>query len=217
MSHPTSRISYAGIGSRRTPALILRLITELASSLADRGYLLRSGHARGADQAFETGADTRAEVYLPWPRFEASAACTAGYVQLHPTPEATQMAAQHHPAWDRLGRGARSLHARNCHQILGRDLDDPASFVVCWTPDGATTNPRALHRRHRPGAPDCRSPPHPRLQPRAPRGPRTDPGVPRRRRLTGHVDRAWPHHPCRAMRPGPLNPERGDHRRHRVH
>ena len=52
-----------------------------------------------------------------------------------------QMAAAHHPAWERLGRGARSLHARNCHQILGRDLDDPVSFVVCWTPDGATTHP----------------------------------------------------------------------------
>lgn len=51
------------------------------------------------------------------------------------------MAAAHHPAWERLGRGARSLHARNCHQILGRDLNDPAAFVVCWTPDGATTDP----------------------------------------------------------------------------
>jgi hypothetical protein len=51
------------------------------------------------------------------------------------------MAAEHHPAWDRLGRGPRALHARNCHQILGRDLNDPASFVVCWTPDGATTQP----------------------------------------------------------------------------
>jgi hypothetical protein len=27
------------------------------------------------------------------------------------------------------------------HQILGRELDDPACFVVCWRPDGATTAP----------------------------------------------------------------------------
>jgi hypothetical protein len=51
------------------------------------------------------------------------------------------MAAAHHPAWERLSPGPRALHARNCHQILGRDLNDPVSFVVCWTPDGATTNP----------------------------------------------------------------------------
>ena len=133
--------SYAGIGSRRTPAPILGLFTQLASQLAERGYLLRSGHASGADQAFERGADRQAEVYLPWPKFEEAVQCAAGYVQRGPSPDAVTMAAVHHPAWERLGRGARSLHARNCHQILGRDLNDPASFVVCWTPDGATTDP----------------------------------------------------------------------------
>lgn len=133
--------TYAGIGSRRTPAPILQILTDLASRLAQSDYLLRSGHAPGADQAFERGAGTHAEVYLPWPTFEASVKCVAGYQQAYPSPQAVQMAAVHHPAWDRLGRGPRSLHARNCHQILGRDLDDPASFVVCWTPDGATTTP----------------------------------------------------------------------------
>ena len=133
--------AYAGIGSRRTPAPILGLCTELASRLAERGYLLRSGHAPGADQAFERGADLQAEVYLPWPKFEEGVGCAAGYLQRGPSPGAVTMAAAHHPAWERLGRGARSLHARNCHQILGRDLNDPAAFVVCWTPDGATTDP----------------------------------------------------------------------------
>jgi hypothetical protein len=133
--------AYAGIGSRRTPAPILQLLTALASQLAERGYLLRSGHAPGADQAFERGAGSQAEIYLSWATFESAVACAASYVQPRPSPEAVQMAAAHHPAWDRLGRGPRSLHARNCHQILRRDLDDPAVFVVCWTPDGATTHP----------------------------------------------------------------------------
>ena len=133
--------AYAGIGSRRTPEPVLQLLTALASQLARRGHVLRSGHAPGADQAFEHGAGARAEVYLPWPSFESSVRCAAGYVQPEPSSEAVQMAAAHHPAWERLGRGARSLHARNCHQILGRDLQDPVSFVVCWTPDGATTHP----------------------------------------------------------------------------
>ena len=133
--------AYAGIGSRRTPQPVLELLTALASQLAQRGHLLRSGHAPGADQAFEQGAGTQAEIYLPWASFEASVRCTAAYVQTEPSPAAMLMAAAHHPEWERLRRGARSLHARNCHQILGRDLDDPVSFVVCWTPDGATTHP----------------------------------------------------------------------------
>jgi hypothetical protein len=133
--------NYAGIGSRSTPTPVLRLFTQLASRLAARGYLLRSRHTPGADQAFEQGADSQAEIYLPWPQFEASVQCAAGYLQPKPSRGAVEMAAAHHPAWDRLGRGARSLHARNCHQILGRHLNDPASFVVCWTADGATTAP----------------------------------------------------------------------------
>lgn len=27
--------------------------------------------------------------------------------------------------------------ARNGHQVLGATLDQPVSFVLCWTPDGA--------------------------------------------------------------------------------
>jgi hypothetical protein len=134
-------LAYAGIGSRQTPPQMLELMAELARTLATRGYTLRSGHAPGADQAFEFGAHTRAEVYLPWPKFERTVRCEADYLRGAPSAEALQLAAQHHPAWDRLKPGARSLHARNCHQILGRDLDDPVSFVVCWTQDGATSNP----------------------------------------------------------------------------
>lgn len=47
------------------------------------------------------------------------------------------MAAGFHPAWSRLSSGVRHLHARNCHQVLGRDLNAPARFVVRWTPDGS--------------------------------------------------------------------------------
>ncbi len=133
--------AYAGIGSRQTPPQILDLMTALARKLAQTGYTLRSGHAPGADQAFERGAGQDAEIYLPWASFERAVCCSAGYTQPAPSPEALQLAGQHHPAWDRLKPAVRSLHARNCHQILGRDLSDPVAFVVCWTPDGATTSP----------------------------------------------------------------------------
>lgn len=90
--------TYAGIGSRRTPAPILHIFTGLASRLAQRGYVLRSGHAPGADQAFERDPQNLAEVYLPWATFEASVPPGVAYVQPFPSPEAVQMAAAHHPA-----------------------------------------------------------------------------------------------------------------------
>jgi hypothetical protein len=36
-----------------------------------------------------------------------------------------------HPAWSRLTRGVRALHARNCHQVLGADLaGEPGALCV---------------------------------------------------------------------------------------
>lgn len=135
---------YAGIGSRRTPTDVLDLMTQLATQLAQNGWVLRTGLATGADQAFHRGA-TKAgtpmavEVYLPWGGFEEHALCHGPeeVVFAEPSAEAHTMAARLHPSWPALGRGPRALHARNCHQILGGSLDRPARFVVCWTPDGS--------------------------------------------------------------------------------
>lgn len=133
--------AYAGIGSRRTPAAVLALMERVAERLAAQGWVLRTGLAQGADQAFHRGASRAGtvELYLPWPRFEAQALHHGPQelVQSQPSPAAYEMAARFHPAWQRLGRGPRSLHARNCHQILGVDLASPARFVLCWTPDGS--------------------------------------------------------------------------------
>lgn len=128
--------AYAGIGSRRTPDPTLELITRIAQRLRVEGWRLRSGHAPGADQAFEAGAGTDADVFLPWATFEQAAAHTGATLHTEAAPEAYEVAAQHHPGWEHLSRGARALHARNVHQILGPSLADPAKMVVCWTPDG---------------------------------------------------------------------------------
>jgi predicted Rossmann fold nucleotide-binding protein DprA/Smf involved in DNA uptake len=47
--------SYAGIGSRKTPWDICNTMVYLARALRRKGYTLRSGHAKGADQSFEMG------------------------------------------------------------------------------------------------------------------------------------------------------------------
>jgi hypothetical protein len=132
----TTTRCYAGIGSRRTPAPMLVVCEQIARALAQRGWRLRTGHAAGADQAFERGAGTLADVFLPWPAFE-QATPILGETHQQPVARAFDIAQEHHPNWAGLRRGGRALHARNTHQILGPTLDQPAAFAVCWTPDGS--------------------------------------------------------------------------------
>lgn len=138
-----TRPAYAGIGSRKTPAEIRELMGRAARALAQQGWVLRTGLAPGADQAFYLGARELGpvELYLPWPGFEHPARDADRELNTvvldRATPPAREMARAHHPAWDKLREGARRLHARNCHQILGPDLASAARMVVCWTPDGS--------------------------------------------------------------------------------
>jgi hypothetical protein len=125
---------YAGVGSRRTPPDVLGLMTRLATRLAALGFVLRSGGAEGADSAFEAGAGEAAQVFLPWPGFNGRRSYFC-----QPSAEALVMAGLLHPAWAHLSQGAQKLHARNCHQVLGPELQSPVLFVLCWTPDGAQT------------------------------------------------------------------------------
>lgn len=127
--------AYAGIGSRQTPDEICAVMTRTAARLSARGLVLRSGGAQGADQAFERGVPTdgKMEIFLPWrSSTHASTLC-------HPPPKSFEIAQAFHPAWDRLSAAARKLMARNCQQVLGRNLDDPSKFVLCWTRDGGPT------------------------------------------------------------------------------
>lgn len=125
--------TYAGIGARRAPDDMLALAQMVAERLDEKGWTLRSGHAPGMDQAFETGAGRNAEVYLPWPSFEHSEPLEADTIIDRPTSAAMNIAGRYHPHWERCSRGARALHGRNVHQILGRDCNAPCRFVICWT------------------------------------------------------------------------------------
>jgi hypothetical protein len=124
---------YAGIGSRETPPEILLRMTKGAAWLSSKGYTLRSGGAPGADSAFEAGAESK-EIYLPWRGFNGNPSPLYTI-----TPEALKIAAEHHPAWDHCSSAAQKLHARNVHQILGKDLKTPVHFVLAWTKDGGAT------------------------------------------------------------------------------
>jgi hypothetical protein len=124
---------YAGIGSRETPANILEAMRYFAAEAAHLGWTLRSGGADGADSAFEFGAGTQKEIWVPWYNYNgrrSTHVCTRAAIEL---------AEQFHPAWDRCSQGARKLHGRNMHILLGENFKSPVDFVLCWTKDGGPT------------------------------------------------------------------------------
>jgi len=140
------QLIYTGVGSRKTPTDTLYLMKIIARDLAQRGWLLRSGAADGADDAFESGhlqasfnyrIPLKTEIYLPWRLFNGHTS--------ELTPEdlgedcynmAEKMVSTIHPAWEALSQGARKLHTRNCWQVLGRDLGQPSNLLICWTENG---------------------------------------------------------------------------------
>lgn len=134
---------YTGVGSRSTPSDMLEIIADLGLRLDRRGFKLRSGHAVGADRAFESKiALTGCEIYLAdnkelipddpsyvypceisddlWEQAESIAK------SIHPNWNAPAMT-----NWNNLGQ---RLHTRNIFQVLGLDLDTPSKFLVCWAP-----------------------------------------------------------------------------------
>lgn len=125
---------YAGIGSRDTPINILSLFTQVGKFLANKGYILRSGHAKGADLAFEYGCDMangNKEIYIPWSGFGGSDSKLVVSDK-----RAFEIAEQFHPNWNALKQGGQKLQARNSHQVLGSDLETLSKFIICWTKNG---------------------------------------------------------------------------------
>lgn len=128
---------YAGVGSRKTPIDIQGMMTGFAELAASLQWTLRSGHAEGADQAFEDGVPNKEpykkEIYLPWGGFNGSDSIFS-----HPSDLAIEMAQKllGEAHWENLSAGGQKLHARNIHQVLGKTLNDPVKFLICWTPDG---------------------------------------------------------------------------------
>lgn len=126
--------AYAGIGSRRTPPDVLILMSNIARDLGDLGWTLRSGHAQGADQAFEAGARKK-EIFLPW-RANKYNSLPEGHIVAACQPRMVQIAARHHPNWAACSEEARKRHTRNVCQVLGEHGNKPSHMVICWTEGG---------------------------------------------------------------------------------
>lgn len=145
MKYNITMKAYAGIGSRETPSDIQLIMSQAAMKLAQLGWILRSGGAEGADTAFAQGLINYntlckyQEIYLPWNNFEGLHEDESKGIYLLNNPMAKTIAKQFHPAYEKLGRNGRKLIGRNGYQVLGKELNDPVKFILCWTPDGAIT------------------------------------------------------------------------------
>lgn len=124
---------YAGIGSRETPIEILDEMANIAKHLESKGYILRSGGAEGADQAFSSVVKN-AQIWIPWASFYQNKHHDVRIISNNDV-EAFDSVHKFHPNSKKLSQGGVRLMARNYRQIVGLN-EDNSKFVVCWTKDG---------------------------------------------------------------------------------
>lgn len=138
------QLIYTGIGSRQTPESHLHAMQNIGAALAQRGWLLRSGHAPGADQAFEIGClsrDGKKEIFLPWDGFENAPHNDPDYITPNFSANVMQLASEIHPAWNKCNPWVKKLHARNINQVIGPNDHTPvlSDLVICATKNASGT------------------------------------------------------------------------------
>ena len=153
---------YAGIGSRSTPGNVCDVMTKIAWKLSDKGWVLRSGGARGADDAFYRGCvyseqwacppavtPPKPEIYMPTTETSTIGAGMYGYIPVF-VEENLEMI---HRAWKICAfdlaltafRGCKfkgiegltfsqKCHIRNVFQVMGLDLDTLVKGLICYAP-----------------------------------------------------------------------------------
>ncbi len=154
---------YTGVGSRETPRDICQLMMHVATWLATKGWILRSGHAQGADRAFELGAGEASVIYLPWPNFGVTrykedpgmALLGKGVVgkrQELLTNFDELLRLKIHPGAGR--ESVKLLHGRNVWQVRGQEGEPHSKMCICWceerngVPQGGTATAYKLAVHH---------------------------------------------------------------------
>lgn len=125
-----------GIGSRQTPESVCALFQEMGAEALERGWWIRSGHADGADYAFEQGALHHCIVYLPWVGFNREKTVLGTATSQPLRDEVLKIVYKHEPYAKDLSDGVKLIKSRNIYQVLGVDLKSPSDVVVCWTEEG---------------------------------------------------------------------------------
>ena len=125
-----------GIGSRETPDDICTRFKEMGAEARERGWWVRSGHADGADYAFEQGALKHCIVYMPWMTFNKNKPILGKPRAQQLRDEVLKIVYKHEPYAKDLSDGVKLIKSRNVYQVLGEDLKTPSNVVVCWTEEG---------------------------------------------------------------------------------
>lgn len=140
---------YTGVGSRETPLYIMYMMSQLAQIFEKKGYILRSGCATGADAAFEDcllNPQITTEIYVPNNAFARKMGTIHKNYYIIPTEingtsfdskyrEAMRILMDNniHKAWKNCAPYVLDLHNRNIFQSLGKDLQTPSKFLICYT------------------------------------------------------------------------------------
>lgn len=139
---------FTGVGSRRTPMLIMTVIFYLSRRLAQEGWGLRSGGAIGADTAFYNGYmdffnksidiyHLNVSIYVPDNNHKAFRLYPNHSVRFDKSSnidKALEMASTIHPNWEACNAYTKKLHGRNMYQVLGESLNEPSNLYICWAP-----------------------------------------------------------------------------------
>lgn len=126
----------AGIGSRQTPPEILAEMKKIGQWARQNKIVVNSGHADGADWAFEQGAQEYCTAFVPWRGFNIHLRSKASIVVYNPTEEAMKSVFFYHPYPRSLSKTVQLIMARNWAQVMGQDDKTPVNAVICWTRDG---------------------------------------------------------------------------------
>ncbi len=143
---------YTGIGAIDTPSNVLDLMVSIGRYFAKRNYTLRSGGAKGADQAFEKGCGNGPkEIYLPFENYENNPSPLFMTEDLFQRVSRLEIwrklcvsLATEEPSidLDSLPKEMQYHFARDVQQILGADFNTPSDKVICWTPDNTKEGTR---------------------------------------------------------------------------
>lgn len=135
---------YTGIGTRieNLPKHIEHLMVQMGKGLAKRGYILRSGGASGADEAFERGcieAKGSAEIFLPWRNFRGRHRAEGGVRYLTLQESRFEQAREYFlesgiiSHFDSMSDSSKKFHARNYYQVTGK-TGQHSDFVIYYAP-----------------------------------------------------------------------------------
>ena len=125
-------MKYSGIGHRSTPEKVRDMMTSIGSQLAQMGFILRSGNAIGADQAWEEQVTRKMkEIFI----VERKKSCPFGIIA-DVTQEQWDFVVSHYHggmrAFSKQSAYVQYLFLRNLNILCGKHLDDKVDFVAYW-------------------------------------------------------------------------------------